>query len=95
MTGVQTCALPILRKPIREAVAIPAIAVPPAPSTPITANCEAPVKVKRLSKQACSTENPEATAAAPKAVPYAPTAKLTLSDLLNVARLTEDMGLSL
>ena len=57
------------RTPRSEAVAIPLNALPPAPKTPMTANCEAPEKVSSDSKQLCSTENPLATAAAPKAVP--------------------------
>jgi len=40
-----------LRTPSNDAVAIPLIADPPAPRTPITANCEAPEKVSNESKQ--------------------------------------------
>jgi hypothetical protein len=35
----------------------------------MTANCDAPEKVSKESKQLCRTENPLATAAAPKATP--------------------------
>jgi hypothetical protein len=52
--------------------------------TPITANCDAPENVRSDNKQACRTENPFATAAAPKAVPYAPTVKETLRESRNV-----------
>ncbi len=44
-------------------------AEPPAPITPTTANCDAPEKRSRESKQVCKTENPEAIEAAPKAAP--------------------------
>jgi hypothetical protein len=57
------------RLPSNEAVAIALSALPPDPITPITANCEAPEKVKRESKQLCKTLNPFATAAAPNATP--------------------------
>jgi len=57
------------RIPSNEAVVMPLIAPPPAPITPITANCDAPEKVKRESKQLCRTLNPLATAAAPNATP--------------------------
>jgi hypothetical protein len=78
------------RNPNSEAVAIPLIALPPAPITPITANCEAPEKVKRESKQLCKTLNPFATAAAPNATPYAPTVKETLRESRNVGEETLD-----
>ena len=69
-----------LRNPRRVAVAIALIALPPAPITPITANCDAPEKVKRESKLVCTTENPAAMLAAPKAAPYDPTVRETLSE---------------
>jgi hypothetical protein len=78
------------RNPNNEAVAIPLIALPPAPITPITANCEAPEKVRSESKQLCTTLNPLATAAAPKATPYAPTVKETLRESRNVGEETLD-----
>jgi hypothetical protein len=55
--------------PNNDAVAIALIAEPPAPITPITANWDAPEKVSRDKRQLCRTENPLATAAAPKAAP--------------------------
>ena len=79
-----------LRIPSREAVAIPLSAVPPAPNTPTTANCDAPENVKSESKQLCRTEKPFATAAAPKATPYAPTVSETLSESRRVALITLD-----
>ncbi|CAB4532792.1 unannotated protein [freshwater metagenome] len=41
-----------LRTPRSDAVAIPLKALPPAPNTPTTANCEAPEKVSSDNKQA-------------------------------------------
>ena len=58
-----------LRIPSRDAVAIPLIALPPAPRTPMTANWDAPEKVNRDKRQLCRTEKPFATEAAPKAIP--------------------------
>ena len=55
--------------PKSDAVAIAEIAVPPAPITPETANCEAPENVSSESRQVCRTEKPAAILAAPKAVP--------------------------
>jgi hypothetical protein len=78
------------RIPNSEAVAIPLIALPPDPMTPITANCEAPEKVRSESKQLCKTVNPFATAAAPNATPYAPTVKETLRESRNVGEDTLD-----
>jgi len=57
------------RIPSKDAVAIPLIAPPPAPRTPITANCDAPENVRSDNKHVCTSEKPFATAAAPKAVP--------------------------
>ena len=57
------------RIPSSEAVAIPLIALPPAPITPTTANWEAPENVRRDKRQLCTTEKPLATAAAPNATP--------------------------
>ena len=57
------------RIPSRDAVAIPLNAPPPAPRTPITANCDAPENVRSDNKHVCRSEKPFATAAAPKAVP--------------------------
>jgi len=78
------------RIPNNEAVAIPLIALPPAPITPITANCEAPEKVSNESKQLCRTLKPLATDAAPNATPYAPTVKETLRESRNVGEATLD-----
>ncbi len=60
------------------------IALPPAPITPTTANCDAPENVSKDNRQAWSTENPFATAAAPNATPYAPTVMETLNESRNV-----------
>jgi len=57
------------RIPSSDAVAIALTALPPAPKTPTTANCEAPEKVSSESAQLCATVKPFATAAAPKATP--------------------------
>jgi hypothetical protein len=64
-------------------------------ATPTTANCDAPEKVSSESKQLCRTENPFATAAAPKATPYAPTVKETLSESRRVGPLSDEIRLSL
>src|SRR5215469_15949129 len=56
------------------APAVPASRLPPAATTPASANCEAPVKASRLSAQACQAVSPEPTAAAPNAIPEIPTA---------------------
>jgi hypothetical protein len=45
------------------------MADPPAPTTPMTANCDAPENVSSDKRQAWITEKPLATAAAPKATP--------------------------
>jgi len=76
--------------PSKEAVAIPLSADPPAPTTPMTANCDAPEKVSNEIKQLCKTVKPFATAAAPKATPYAPTVSETLSESRNVVEATLD-----
>ena len=57
------------RIPRRDAVAIPEIALPPAPITPTIANCDAPEKVNSESRQVWRSENPAAILAAPNAVP--------------------------
>ncbi len=75
-----------LRNPRSVAVVIPLIALPPAPITPMTANWDAPEKVSKDRRQVCRTENPAATLAAPKAAPYVPTVRETLSESLKVAR---------
>ncbi|CAB5036161.1 unannotated protein [freshwater metagenome] len=61
-------------------------ALPPAPRTPTTANCDAPVKANRDKTQACSTERSASTAAAPKAIPYTPTVRATLRESRSMAR---------
>jgi len=68
------------RVPSRVEVAIALIGVPPAAITPTTANCEAPEKSRSESRQVCRTEKFAATAAAPNALPYAPTVKETLNE---------------
>jgi len=60
------------------------IELPPAPITPTTANCDAPENVSKDKRQACNTEKPFATAAAPNATPYAPTVMETLIESRNV-----------
>ena len=64
----------VLREPRRSALAIPAGTEPPAPSTPTSANCEAPVNASSDSAQVCRTESPAVTLTAPNPRPYAPTA---------------------
>ena len=50
---------------------------PPAPRTPTSANCDAPVNIASERKHACAAENPDVTAAAPKASPDGITATAT------------------
>ncbi len=64
----------MLRVPSSSALATAATALPPAPSTPTSANCDAPVNSSSDSTQACSVDSPAVTAAAPNDSPYAPTA---------------------
>src|ERR1700710_166129 len=52
-------------------MAEPPAATPPEASTPISANCEPPLNITRLSTQACHTSRPDAVASAPKDTPYA------------------------
>ena len=68
-TGAMRNPYKVLRTPSSDAVAIPLSALPPAPRTPTTANCDAPVNVRRESKQDCRTVKPAATEAAPNAMP--------------------------
>src|SRR5215472_11718789 len=60
--------------PSRIALAAPPIRPPPVATAPARANCDAPVKARRLNTQAWATLIPEPTAAAPKATPDTPTA---------------------
>ena len=62
-----------------EAMAAGAAASPPAPITPMKANCEPPVNITRLSTQVCQTSRPDATASAPNEMPYALVASATPS----------------
>src|SRR4051812_9478776 len=52
-------------------------ATPPLASTPITANCEPPENMNRLSTWVCQMSSPDATANAPNDSPYAETASPT------------------
>src|SRR5215470_17461293 len=56
------------------APATPPISPAPPATAPARANCDAPVKARRLNTQAWATFIPEPTAAAPKATPETPTA---------------------
>src|SRR6201987_4004994 len=56
------------------APATPPISPAPPATAPPRANCDAPVKARRLSTQAWATFIPELAAAAPKATPETPTA---------------------
>src|SRR5690349_7041578 len=56
------------------APATPPISPAPPATAPARANCDAPVKARRLNTQAWATFIPEPTAAAPKATPDTPTA---------------------
>ncbi len=52
-----------------EAIAAGAAATPPAPITPMKANCDPPVNITRLSTQVCQMSSPDATANAPNEMP--------------------------
>ena len=54
-----------LRAASSSAGAIAAATPPPAPSTPTTANCEAPVKTSSDIAQVFATDSPAATASTP------------------------------
>ena len=64
----------MLRVPSSRALATAATPLPPAPTTPTRANWEAPVNIDSDITTACATVSPAEAAAAPKAVPYRPTA---------------------
>jgi hypothetical protein len=59
----------VLRVPSSSALPSAAAAPPPAPSTPTSANCEAPVNISSDMAIACSGDSPAVAAAAPNAVP--------------------------
>ena len=52
-----------------EAIAAGAAATPPAPITPMNANCDPPVNITRLSTQVCQISRPDAVASAPNEIP--------------------------
>ena len=54
-----------LREPNNAAVAAPAHAFPPAPMTPMKANCDAPVNIRSDSTQVWRTDRPAVTESAP------------------------------
>ena len=55
-------------------MATPALAAPPVPTTPASANCEAPVNMASESTHVWATENPAAVEIAPNESAYAPVA---------------------
>ena len=68
---------------------MPASAEPPAPSTPTSANWEAPVNTRSERAQVWSTESPAVTPAAPNPRPYAPTATpIAIASRVTRARVT-------
>jgi len=50
-------------------IATPAAAAPPAPNTPMNANCEPPENIRALSAAVCGRSSPEATPSAPNEIP--------------------------
>lgn len=60
-----------------DAMAAGTAASPPAPMTPMKANCDPPVNMSRLSTQVCQTSSPEVVANAPNDTPYALVATAT------------------
>src|SRR5690606_18762595 len=72
------------RLPRSTALAIAAgpAATPPDASTPMSANCDPPENMSRLSTQVCQTSRPAVTPSAPKETPYADTASPTLTACL-------------
>src|SRR5690606_18662174 len=69
-----------------EATAEGRAAMPPAPRTPMNANCDPPVNISRLSTQVCQTPSPDATASAPNEMPYALAAMATPSPSRHTSR---------
>ncbi len=65
MTETSDSPYSALRAASSRAGAIAAAAPPPAPSTPTTANCEAPVKTSTDIAHVFATESPDATARTP------------------------------
>src|SRR5690554_4125399 len=70
-----------LRLPRSTAPAIAAgpAATPPDASTPMSANCDPPENISRLSTQVCQISRPAVTPSAPNEMPYADTASPTLT----------------
>ena len=64
-SGARRSPYKVLRTPSRMPVAAPDQGEPPAPSTPMNANCEPPVKARTDSAQVCRTVRPDVTPIAP------------------------------
>src|SRR5215217_8206690 len=82
--GLSRMAYSPFRTPSSAALVTAAIPadVPPEATRPITANCDPPENMKRLSTHVCHRSSPAVTESAPNDTPYAatasPTAKLDL-----------------
>ena len=63
--GARRSPYKVLRTPSRTPVAAPDQGEPPAPTTPMNANCDPPVKASTDSAQVCSTVSPDVTPTAP------------------------------
>src|SRR6266550_2974809 len=64
----------VLRDPSNAAATAPAQMLPPAPTTPTSANCDAPVNMRSDSAPVWRTDSPAAVAIAPNEMAYAPLA---------------------
>src|SRR2546429_9228819 len=64
----------VLRDPSNAAATAPAQMLPPAPTTPTNANCDAPVNMRSDSAPAWRQDSPAAVAMAPNERQYAPLA---------------------
>jgi hypothetical protein len=66
------------------AAPIPAEATPAPPAaaiTPMKANCDPPLNIRRLNTWVCHTSKPAVTDKAPKEIPYRPVAMPTPIDI--------------
>src|SRR3954451_22186669 len=78
------------RNPSIAAVAAPANGFPPAPTTPIRANCDAPVNMSTDRADVCRMDRPAATDRAPNDTAYAPDAR----PIPTALRITDDRARS-
>ena len=73
------------RKTGDPAVRIAEMLCPPAPTTPMKANCDPPVNIKLDRAMVCQKDSPAAIDKAPKEMPYSPVATDTDNACRNTA----------